>query len=120
MKKLKWTQLIALVSLALAFIVSGCGAKSEQEVRLGINAELTGSKPTVGDSCKKAMELLAAQINQEGGLKVGDKRIPVKLYIEDNEDKAESAAAVTQKLEVSSPTFISLRGAKSMAPPTVY
>lgn len=98
MKKIGWPLIVALGCLGLAFISSGCRAKSEQEVRIGINAELTGSKPTVGDSCKKAMELLASQINQDGGLKVGDKKIPVKLYIEDNEDKAESAAATAQKL----------------------
>jgi branched-chain amino acid transport system substrate-binding protein len=98
MKKFRWPRIVGLGWLAMAFITSGCGAKSEQEVRLGINAELTGSKPTVGDSCKKAMELLAAQVNQDGGLKVGDKKIPLKLYVEDNEDKAESAAAAAQKL----------------------
>lgn len=92
-------QLIAVLGcLALVGGMLGCGAKAEQEVRLGVNAELTGSKPTVGDSCKKAMELLAAQINQQGGLKVGEKKIPLKLFIEDNEDKAESAAAAAQKL----------------------
>jgi branched-chain amino acid transport system substrate-binding protein len=98
MKKFRWPLLVGLGWLAMALITSGCGAKSEQEVRLGINAELTGSKPTVGDSCKKAMELLATQVNQDGGLKVGDKKIPLKLYVEDNEDKAESAAAAAQKL----------------------
>jgi branched-chain amino acid transport system substrate-binding protein len=98
MKKYGWSHLVALGYLALALVFSGCGAKSENEVRLGINAELTGSKPTVGDSCKKAMELLVAQVNQDGGLKVGDKKIPLKLYVEDNEDKAESAAAAAQKL----------------------
>lgn len=98
MKKFEWSGLIILSWLIFALVLSGCGTRSEQEVRLGVNAELTGSKPTVGDSCKKAMELLALQINQAGGLKIGDKKIPVKLYIEDNEDKAESAAAAAQKL----------------------
>ncbi|MBM4288893.1 MAG: ABC transporter substrate-binding protein [Deltaproteobacteria bacterium] len=98
MKKSGWLLIIGLGWLVLALIGFGCGAKSEEEVRLGINAELTGSKPTVGDSCKKAAELLALEINQAGGLKVGDKNIPIKLIIEDNEDKAESAAAVAQKL----------------------
>jgi branched-chain amino acid transport system substrate-binding protein len=98
MKKSRWLPLLPLGCLALVLVFSGCVAKSEQEVRLGINAELTGSKPTVGDSCKKAMELLAAQVNQDGGLQVGDKKIPLKLYVEDNEDKAESAAAAAQKL----------------------
>jgi branched-chain amino acid transport system substrate-binding protein len=83
------------IGLGLAW---GCGSQPSTEVRVGVNAELTGSKPTVGDSCKKAAELLAAQVNQTGGLKVGDQRVPLKLYIEDNEDKAESAAAAAQKL----------------------
>jgi branched-chain amino acid transport system substrate-binding protein len=68
------------------------------EIRIGVNAEITGSKPTVGDSCKKAAELLAAQVNAEGGLQVGDKKFRLTLFVEDNEDKPESAAAVAQKL----------------------
>ena len=91
----KWTVAILLMSFGLTW---GCSSQDTKEIRLGVNAELTGSKPTVGDSCKKAMELLAAQVNQDGGLKVGDKKIPLKLYVEDNEDKAESAAAAAQKL----------------------
>ncbi|MDD3582293.1 MAG: ABC transporter substrate-binding protein [Desulfobacca sp.] len=87
------------VSIVLAmFSLSACGPKTDQEIRLGVNAELTGSKPVVGDSCKKAAELIVAQINQDGGFLVGDKKLPVRLIIEDNEDKAESAAAVAQKL----------------------
>ncbi|MFZ5450287.1 MAG: ABC transporter substrate-binding protein [Thermodesulfobacteriota bacterium] len=92
---LRWTM---AVLLALCWLAAGCASKEENAVRLGVNAEITGSKPTVGDSCKKAAELLAAQVNQAGGLKVGEKKYPIKLFIEDNEDKAESAAAVAQKL----------------------
>jgi branched-chain amino acid transport system substrate-binding protein len=84
--------------MAVACYCSGCGESSTQEIRLGVNAELTGSKPTVGDSCKKAVELLTSQVNQAGGLQVGDKKYPLKLFVEDNEDKAESAAAAAQKL----------------------
>lgn len=87
--------LVLVLSLLLA---PGCGRKEDREIRIGINAELTGSKPTVGDSCKKAAELLASEINDAGGLQVGDRKLPLKLVIEDNEDKAESAAAAAQKL----------------------
>ncbi|HAY22309.1 MAG TPA: ethanolamine utilization protein EutJ [Desulfobacterales bacterium] len=97
MQRGKWP-FMCLVWLVFSLICCGCSTRTEPEVRLGINAELTGSKPTVGDSCKKAAEYLAAQINQEGGLKVGNKALPVRLFIEDNEDKAESAAAAAQKL----------------------
>ena len=91
----KWTAIIFLVSLGL---IGGCGSPESKDIRVGVNAELTGSKPTVGDSCRNAAELMAAQVNQAGGLKVGDKPYPIKLFIEDNEDKAESAAAAAQKL----------------------
>jgi branched-chain amino acid transport system substrate-binding protein len=87
-----------IVFLALSWLAAGCGSKEENVIRVGVNAELTGSKPTVGDSCRKAAELLAGQVNQAGGIKVGEKKYPLKLFIEDNEDKAESAAAVAQKL----------------------
>ena len=83
MTRPKWTVAIVLMSFALTW---GCSSQSTKEIRLGVNAELTGSKPTVGDSCQKAAELLAAQVNQAGGLKVGDQQFPIKLIVEDNED----------------------------------
>ncbi len=87
-----------IMALGMILVLGAAAVQADSEIRLGVNAELTGSKPTVGDSCKKAAELIAAQINQAGGLQVGDKKVPVKLFIEDNEDKAESAAAAGQKL----------------------
>ena len=69
MTRYTWTVALLLLSLGLIW---GCGSQETKEIRVGVNAELTGSKPTVGDSCKKAAELLAAQVNQAGGLKVGD------------------------------------------------
>ncbi len=95
---MRWQKRAVVILLVGICLIWGCGPGAKDEIRIGVNAELTGSKPTVGDSCKKAMELLAQQVNQAGGLKVGDKKYPIKLYIEDNEDKAESAAAVAQKL----------------------
>jgi branched-chain amino acid transport system substrate-binding protein len=88
--------LLALAGLMI--LASGCAKQDTNEVRLGVNAELTGSKPAVGASCKNAAELLAAQVNQAGGLKLGGKAYKVTLFVEDNEDKAESAAAAAQKL----------------------
>ncbi|MBU0610341.1 MAG: ABC transporter substrate-binding protein [Armatimonadetes bacterium] len=67
-------------------------------LKVGLNAELTGSIPVVGQSCKNAAEFAAKEITDAGGLDVGGKKVPVELVVEDNEDKAESAAAVAQKL----------------------
>lgn len=91
----KWT---VFACLAVFLLAGACAKKEANEIRLGVNAELTGSKPAVGASCKNAAELLAAQVNQAGGVKLGDQAYKVSLFVEDNEDKAESAAAAAQKL----------------------
>jgi len=93
-----WLRGAVIALLAVSWLVAGCASKEENAIRVGVNAELTGSKPTVGDSSKKVVELLAAQVSHAGGVQVGDKKYPLKLFIEDNEDKAESAAAAAQKL----------------------
>jgi branched-chain amino acid transport system substrate-binding protein len=95
---MNWPTWMVVVCLTGSLVLGGCASKETNDIRIGVNAEITGSKPTVGDSCRKAAELLAAQVNAAGGIKVGDKKYPITLYIEDNEDKPESAAAVAKKL----------------------
>ncbi len=73
-------------------------AAAAEVIKIGLNAEMTGSIPVVGQSCKNAAEYAVKQVNDAGGLEVGGARVPVELTTEDNEDKAESAAAVAQKL----------------------
>jgi branched-chain amino acid transport system substrate-binding protein len=95
---MNWPTWVVVFCLIGSLALGGCAPKETNDIRIGVNAEITGSKPTVGDSCKKAAELLAAQVNAAGGLQVGDKKWPLTLFIEDNEDKPESAAAVAKKL----------------------
>lgn len=77
---------------------SATPAAGGSSVTIGVNAELTGSIPVVGQSCKNAAELAVKEITDAGGLDVGGQKVQVTLQVEDNEDKAESAAAVAQKL----------------------
>ena len=77
--------------------IMGCGGE-EKVIKIGVNAELTGSVPVVGQSCKNAALMAAEEINADGGLEVDGKKYELKMLVEDNEDKAESAAAVAQKL----------------------
>jgi len=95
---MRWPIWTVLVLFAGSLVLGGCAEKKADDIRIGVNAEITGSKPTVGASCKNAAELLAAQVHADGGVKLGDKKWPVTLYVEDNEDKPESAAAVAKKL----------------------
>jgi branched-chain amino acid transport system substrate-binding protein len=86
-----------LIPLFIVAFGASCGRR-EQTIRIGLNAELTGSIPVVGKSCKNGAEFAVKEINGAGGIEVGGKRYEVVLTVEDNEDKAESAAAASQKL----------------------
>jgi len=82
----------------MSLIVSACRPKGPETIKIGLNAELTGSIPVVGASCKNAAELAVEEVNNAGGLEVGGKKYKIELLVEDNEDKKESAAAAAQKL----------------------
>ncbi len=88
-----------ILTLLILVAVSACGpAGAPATIKIGINAPLTGDIPKVGEGTKYAAEMWLEDINAAGGLEVGGKKYQVELIIEDNESKAESAAAVNQKL----------------------
>ncbi len=91
---LKFTAML----IALALFTVGCGGAAPQTIKIGINAEITGDIPKVGEGTKYAAQMWLEDINNAGGLEVGGKKYPVELVIEDNESKAESAVAANTKL----------------------
>ncbi len=91
--------LLVMASALLIVALSACGgAGAPQTIKVGLNAELTGSIPVVGKASKNAAEMAVKEINDAGGLDVGGQKYKVELFTEDNEDKSETAVAVTQKL----------------------
>ncbi len=90
--------LLALGVIVLGMLLNACQPAAPTTIKVGLNAELTGGIPVVGESCKNAAELAVKEINDAGGLDVGGTKYQIELVIEDNEDKAESAAAAAQKL----------------------
>ncbi len=89
-----------LVSLliASAFILGACGQAAPETIKIGVNAELTGDIPKVGEGTKFAAEMWKESIDKAGGLDIGGKKYQVELVIEDNEAKAESAVAANTKM----------------------
>jgi branched-chain amino acid transport system substrate-binding protein len=67
-------------------------------IKIGFDIELTGDIPKVGEASKFTGEMLKEQINKNGGLKAGNKSYMLNFIYEDNEAKAESAAAAALKL----------------------
>lgn len=95
-------KVVLALSLVTALIVTGCSSgasagKEVTEIKVGLSTPLTGDISQIGQSGKNAAELAVAEVNDAGGLKVGDKKLPVKLIVGDDENKPESAANVFQK-----------------------
>jgi branched-chain amino acid transport system substrate-binding protein len=82
--------------LITIILLGACAPAAPESIKIGINAELTGDIPKVGEGTKYAAELWSEQIG--GKINVGGKDYAVELVIEDNEAKGESAAAVNTKL----------------------
>jgi branched-chain amino acid transport system substrate-binding protein len=89
---------IISVLIVTAFFASACSAGSEDTIKIGINAEITGDKPKVGEQCKFAAEMYVKDINDAGGIDVGGKNYNIELVIEDNNATAEGAAGAANKL----------------------
>jgi branched-chain amino acid transport system substrate-binding protein len=91
-----WVFIISCMVFSLILIPTAwCKTKT---IKIGINAPMTGDIPKVGEGTKYAAEMWLEDVNAAGGIKVGAKKYPVKLVIEDNESKAESAVKVQTKM----------------------
>ena len=85
---------VGVLSLLLLCVTGAWG----ETIKIGFNIELTGDIPKVGEGSKYAAEIRKEEVNKAGGLKVGDKTYQLEFIYEDNEAKAESAAAAATKL----------------------
>lgn len=94
MKRRFWLNLMFL-GLGVCLVNPGWAADM---IKIGFDIELTGDIPKVGEASKFTGEMLKEQINKNGGLKVGNKFYMLNFIYEDNEAKAESAAAAALKL----------------------
>jgi branched-chain amino acid transport system substrate-binding protein len=87
---------ILVFTLLIGLLLVGCGPAGPSTIKIGVNAPLTGDIPKVGEGTKFAAEMWLEEIG--GELTIGGTTYTVELVIEDNESKAESAAAVNSKL----------------------
>ncbi len=90
-------QKLLFLTIAFLALFIGSACKNPNTIYIGVNAELTGSIPVAGKSCVNAAKMAIAEVNDRGGILADGKKRSVDIIDEDNEDKAESAAAVAQK-----------------------
>ncbi len=93
--KIRLVLMLTVLIVGLYLVSTGWAA---DVIKVGFNIELTGDIPKVGEASKFAGEMLKERINGKGGLKVGNKSYKLEFIYQDNETKAESAAAAAMKL----------------------
>lgn len=91
MKKLAAVALV--FALALAF--GGCAQKPTQSIKIGVQVPLTGDWAYEGQGMLNAVNLLAEQVNNSGGLLGGQ---TIEVISADDKSDAKEAALAAQKL----------------------
>jgi branched-chain amino acid transport system substrate-binding protein len=87
--------LLLMSTLALAACQQAGGADT---IKVGLNVELTGNIPKVGEHSRVAAEMFVEEINQVGGVEIGGRSYQLQLVTEDDNGTAEGATAVANKL----------------------
>lgn len=100
MKKALSILLVLVMTLSLFGCSSGGSSSSgtPDEIRIGVVCPISGQSAIAGKYIMNGIELIAEQLEKEGGLEVKGKKIPVKFLYEDNEAKPDVTANVYRKL----------------------
>ncbi len=85
-----------LFLFCLSLGVVGCHS-DKPSVKIGLNTELTGEVPSIGNSCLHAAQLFVEEKNQAGGVSIGGVKMPLSLLVGDNGAKPLSTNQRTTK-----------------------
>lgn len=95
---------LSVKNLALAVAVLAAAAPraapaaDPTKVRIGATLPLTGSEARVGAFFKEGYDLAFEQVNKAGGLKVGSKKLPVELILQDDTTTQATAVSLADRL----------------------
>jgi branched-chain amino acid transport system substrate-binding protein len=92
---------ILVILLPGVLLLAGCQAVTDMggnTISIGMNLELTGSIPKVGEHSRVAAEMFVEEINAAGGVEIGGQNYTLSLVIEDNNGTAEGATSTANKL----------------------
>ncbi|WP_137597274.1 ABC transporter substrate-binding protein [Paucilactobacillus kaifaensis] len=102
----KLMRVLGTVMLASTLVLAGCSSsaasggnkQSGNTIKLGGNFELSGAAAAYGEAMQNGVKLAVKQINADGGVKVGSKKMKIKLIQKDNKSDNSSAASVATNL----------------------
>ncbi len=89
---------LAVAALAALAACKGRGAAAKKELLIGATLPLTGSEARIGGFYKEGYDLAVEQANKDGGLQVGDRKLPVKLTLLDDTSTQATAVSLADRL----------------------
>ncbi|HYA89975.1 MAG TPA: ABC transporter substrate-binding protein [Thermodesulfobacteriota bacterium] len=79
-----------VVTLCLG-LISDAGAQKVDKIKIGLMYGLTGAGSPIGPVQMEGSRLAVKDINEAGGVKIGDKKVPVEIVQRDDETKPDVA-----------------------------
>jgi len=95
------TVAILITFLLIAGTLLAVGQKETEApevVKIGASVSLSGNLARFGNMVKSGYELWADQVNAQGGIDVGGKKLPVEIIYYDDQSDNQTSAKLTEKL----------------------
>jgi len=92
---------MVLMALGSATLFAGGqqeGAEEPEVIKIGASVSLTGNLSRFGNMVKNGYELWKKTVNENGGIQVGDKKLPVEIIYYDDQSDNQTSAKLTEKL----------------------
>lgn len=96
MKKL--ASVAAGLAAVTALLVTGCDKKGGKEIRVGVVHAQSGMFASFGQGGVYGIQAAVEDINKQGGVQVGDQKMPIKLVVVDNESDPNKAGSLAESL----------------------
>jgi len=87
----------AIVALSLIMVAPAL-AETRDFYKVGVITSLSGDLATGGNVTKRGYDLWAQTVNEQGGIAIGDKKYPVKLFYSDAQSKPDQGASGAERL----------------------
>ncbi len=94
-------RVVTVALAAVALVAGACGGDSggdSNELAIGLNVEITGTTPKIGEHSALAAEMFVDEFNEAGGIELDGESYTIRLITEDNNRTAEGAVAAATKL----------------------
>ncbi len=92
---------MAILALAVPAPLFGTGQQEGSEagvIKIGASLPLTGDLAGLGKLVHNGYELWVQGVNAQGGIQVGDRRVPVRVVYYDDQSDPDTSARLTEKL----------------------